>query len=76
MLLTDVVMPKTSGLRLAELLQHWFPDLKAVFMSGYAAELLSHRNLLPKNAAFVEKPFSNKMLLVTLHSLLHGDIHS
>ena len=74
LLLTDVVMPKISGLRLVESLQQSFPNLKAVFMSGYAAEMLSRRNLLPNNAVFVEKPFSKETLLATLHSVLHGDI--
>lgn len=73
LLLTDVVLPKTSGLGLAESLRLSFPKLKTVFMSGYAAELLSRRNLLPKNAAFLEKPFSKDMLLVILHSVFHND---
>jgi two-component system cell cycle sensor histidine kinase/response regulator CckA len=69
-------MPKISGLRLVESLQQSFPDLKAVFMSGYAAELLSRRNLLPSNAVFVEKPFGKETLLATVHQALPGSIQS
>lgn len=59
-----------------ESLQQSFPELKAVFMSGYADEMLRRRHPLPNNAVFVEKPFSKEKLLASLHAALHGDSQS
>ena len=33
------------------------PDLKAIFISRYAAAMLGRHNPLPPEAAFIEKPF-------------------
>jgi two-component system, cell cycle sensor histidine kinase and response regulator CckA len=74
LLLTDVVMPKTSGIRLFEALQRSFPELKAAFMSGYAAEMLSRQRFLPNNAVFLEKPFDKETLLTTVHAVLHDNL--
>lgn len=70
LLLTDVVMPRTSGVQLFESLHQSLPKLKAIFMSGYASEMLSRRDPLPHNSLFIEKPFSKESLLSTIHGAL------
>jgi two-component system cell cycle sensor histidine kinase/response regulator CckA len=62
LLLSDVVMPRMSGVSL--------PKLKAIFMSGYAPEMLSRRDPLPRNSLFIQKPFSKETLLSTIHGAL------
>ena len=53
LLLTDVIMPGMTGGQLAEQLRRRNPELRVVYMSGYAVEQLS----LP-DAAFLPKPFN------------------
>ena len=44
-LVTDVVMPEMNGLELAKYLGPRYPNLKYLFMSGYAADI--HRSVRP-----------------------------
>jgi two-component system cell cycle sensor histidine kinase/response regulator CckA len=62
LLITDVVMPEMNGRDLADQLQVLYPDMKALFMSGYTANVIAHRGVLEKNMQFIQKPFSLKDL--------------
>jgi CheY-like chemotaxis protein len=53
LLLTDVIMPGMHGGQLADELRRRNPELRVVFMSGYAAEQLSLAD-----ATFLPKPFN------------------
>ena len=70
LLLSDIVLPQTSGVQLFYLLKPSAPDLKAIFMSGYAADMLGRRDPLPLEAAFIEKPFARDSLLSTIRTVL------
>jgi PAS domain S-box-containing protein len=63
LLLTDVVMPGMSGRRLAELLRQRHPDLPVLYMSGYTNGLLGAARILDQGIAFIEKPFTARLLL-------------
>jgi len=69
-LLTDVVMPGVSGPKLAELLQAERPDLRLIFMSGYAAPALEQRILLDPAMAFLQKPFTTEQLVRRVREVL------
>jgi len=58
LLLADVVLPRTSGRRIAEILRKKRPDLKILFMSGYTEESLDARNARMEDSDFIQKPFS------------------
>ena len=60
LLLTDVVMPQMNGKELAERLTGEHSNLKCLFMSGYAADVIKDtENLCPYGApAFIRKPFT------------------
>ena len=62
--ITDVVMPGTSGTELAYALRRKHLEVPVVFMSGYAAgeQGLDWFN----RAVFVQKPFSRAMLIKAL----------
>ena len=69
--LTDLVMPGTSGRELVALLAPLQPHMRVVYMSGY------HQNTEPlletdaeATAAYVQKPFSAAVLLGTLRQVL------
>ena len=57
LLISDVVMPGMDGPTMVELARKTRPELKILFMSGYAEEQL--RNSLDvDNVSFLPKPFS------------------
>jgi CheY-like chemotaxis protein len=66
-LVTDVVMPNTSGIELAE----WLLDRQAktgiVLLSGYTAETLDLARLLGRGARFVSKPVTSGAMLRAIH---------
>lgn len=72
-LLSDVVMPKMSGLDLARTLMCARHELRVVYMSGYPREATSVRELEPMGAIFLGKPFSITTLSRTLRSLLRTE---
>ncbi|MFH0730155.1 MAG: ATP-binding protein [Pseudomonadota bacterium] len=62
LLMTDVVMPEMNGLDLAKRLSELYPGLKCLFMSGYTADVITHRGILDESVHFIQKPFSIKAL--------------
>ena len=62
LLITDVVMPEMGGGELLERLQTARPMMKSLFMSGYTADFITSRGVLPEGMAFLQKPFSTKAL--------------
>jgi two-component system cell cycle sensor histidine kinase/response regulator CckA len=65
LLVTDLRMPFVSGSELASTLQRRRPDLRTLFVSGYASDVQ-----LGPNAALLQKPFVRADLLHAVRSLL------
>jgi two-component system cell cycle sensor histidine kinase/response regulator CckA len=67
---SDVVMPEMDGPTLLRELRKTYPDLKFIFVSGYAEDAFA-RNL-PADAkfGFLPKPFSLKQLAVAVREML------
>ncbi|MBB2959789.1 response regulator [Methylobacterium sp. R2-1] len=63
---SDVVMPEMDGPTLLRELRKHYPDLKVIFVSGYAED--AFRKNLPEGEAFnfLPKPFSLKQLVETV----------
>jgi CheY-like chemotaxis protein len=73
LLLTDIIMPEQmTGRELAERLRGQRPELKAIFMSGYSAEVLGGNTdfIRRTNSGFLQKPFSSRVLLETVRRCL------
>lgn len=70
LLLTDVVLPESSGPELARALRSSIPELKVIYMSGYSEELLQTHGLSSYDAAFLAKPFSSVELGKKVQQLL------
>jgi CheY-like chemotaxis protein len=66
LLLTDVIMPEMGGRELARRLQARQPDLRVVYVSGYAGEALLQQGNILRGEIFVQKPFSEQALLGSL----------
>jgi len=61
LLISDVVMPMMDGPTLVRAARELFPDLKIIFMSGYAEEQL-RKSIDVDRVAFLSKPFSVQQL--------------
>ena len=70
LLLTDLVMPELSGTALAERVSELLPDIRVLFMSGYADDVVSRNGALTPGSAFLEKPFSANDLATKVRETL------
>jgi CheY-like chemotaxis protein len=57
LMVTDVVMPQMSGPELAERLGPLHPEMKVLYMSGYAEEAIVQHKVLEAADSFIQKPF-------------------
>lgn len=70
LLLSDIVMPQMSGPELYERLVAQQPELKVLFMSGYASTVNVHNGLLEEGVNFISKPFTSETLLKRVCQIL------
>jgi signal transduction histidine kinase/CheY-like chemotaxis protein len=70
LLITDVVMPGLNGKELAERLVTWNPDLRVLFMSGYAENVIVHGGVVLTGHELLQKPFSSEVLLAGVRARL------
>jgi two-component system cell cycle sensor histidine kinase/response regulator CckA len=67
----DVIMPKLGGFQAFKKLQKLRPDIKAIFVSGYAAEASGIADLVAQGrAALMHKPFLASELAARVRELL------
>ena len=72
LLLTDIVMPRMDGIELARRASELDPDLKIMFITGFAAVTLNSELQAPKDARVLSKPFHLKDLVSEIDKLLAG----
>lgn len=72
LLLTDLRMPEMGGDALALHLRALNPDLKVLYLTGFADDLFTQRGNLWEGEAFLEKPCSVKGLLEAVALILFG----
>lgn len=70
LLLVDMVLPGTSGDRLAADLTALQPGSAVLFISAHPRPLLAERGLLPAEARALQKPFDATALLLAVHEAL------
>ncbi len=70
LLLTDIVMPEMDGIELARKASDLDPDLKIMFITGFAAVTLNGEVQAPKDARVLSKPFHLKDLVAEIGKLL------
>jgi signal transduction histidine kinase/PAS domain-containing protein len=70
LLLSDVVMPGMDGPTMLKTIREYLPDLKVVFMSGYAEDSFRKNLDDSENFAFMTKPFSLKQLAKTVKNAI------
>jgi two-component system cell cycle sensor histidine kinase/response regulator CckA len=73
LLVTDVVMPRMNGLALKDKLAGIRPSIKALFISGYADEVIAEYGNLSHSSALLQKPFTSEMLGERMRHILDAD---
>ncbi|MEJ8573834.1 cell cycle two-component system response regulator CpdR [Microbaculum marinum] len=70
LLLTDIVMPEMDGIELARKATELDPELKVMFITGFAAVALNPDSQAPKNAKVLSKPFHLRDLVTQVERML------
>ncbi|MDR7273286.1 PAS domain S-box protein [Catenuloplanes atrovinosus] len=70
LLITDIMMPEMSGTELAEKLREFRDGLPVLFMSGYAAPVLTEKGSLDPGTVLLQKPFRKQELITAVENVL------
>ncbi|HEY3013172.1 MAG TPA: PAS domain-containing protein [Gemmatimonadales bacterium] len=74
LILTDVVMPDMGGLELTARLRDRWPELKVVYMSGYAEGDKLQPGIQDSARSFLQKPFSAESLMLKVREVLDAGV--
>ncbi len=70
LLLADVVMPGMNGREVARHLSARRPEMRVLYMSGYAADVVLQQGLLEPTLAILQKPFTPDVLALKVREVL------
>ena len=68
--LSDIFMPKMNGKEAYDEIRSKAPGIKAIFLSGYAQDVVSKEGLLEEGLNFIVKPVTPSFLLRKVKELL------
>ncbi len=74
LLITDVVMPNMDGPTLVRAVRRLRPEMKIMFMSGYAEEAFRRNDEKAEDLHFLPKPFGLKQLAAKVKEVLSGTL--
>lgn len=70
LLFLDVIMPKKNGKEVYDEIKKVRPDIKAIFTSGYNADIIHKKGILEEGLDFITKPISPDELLRMVREVL------
>ncbi|HYU49649.1 MAG TPA: ATP-binding protein [Candidatus Limnocylindria bacterium] len=70
LIVSDVVMPGLSGPEVVQAIHSLHPEAAVLFASGYTADRITDRRLLPEGVELLEKPFSAAELAGRVRAVL------
>ena len=72
LLLTDIVMPGLDGIELSQKVSMGFPNVKVMFITGFAAVAMKNKDVNPEETKVLSKPFHLKQLVEQVDQLLEA----
>ncbi|MBI5374266.1 MAG: response regulator [Candidatus Schekmanbacteria bacterium] len=76
LILSDLIMPKMNGKEACDEIRKIKPDIKIIFMSGYAPDIVRQKVLLEDSAQMIFKPMSPNELLKKVRNVLDEGKHN
>lgn len=70
LLIADVVMPGLDGIELARRAGDIWPDMRVIFITGFAAVALREADSMAPHATVLEKPFHLRQLVTEIERFL------
>lgn len=70
LVILDVIMPKKNGREAYEEIRKIKPAVRAVFTSGYTANIIHQKGILSEGLEFIHKPISPEALLRKVREIL------
>jgi DNA-binding NtrC family response regulator len=70
LVMVDIVMPKMDGVELASQIWDRWPEMRILFTSGHAAEVLAQHGLKSLDVPFLAKPYTRDEALAKVHEAL------
>jgi two-component system cell cycle sensor histidine kinase/response regulator CckA len=74
LLVTDLMMPGMNGRQLGVLVRRRFPNVRILYVTGFADTLFQDLQELGDGESFIEKPFGTEGLLEATRLLMFGHI--
>lgn len=72
LVVTDVVMPRMSGGEMARQLSRLRPEVKFLFVSGYAGKTILDHKVVDLETNFLQKPYTLKQLSAKIRAALNS----
>lgn len=73
MVILDVIMPKMNGREVHDAIRRMDPNIKILFYSGYAREVVISQGVLEEGMNYLSKPFTPKELLMKIREVLGNE---
>ena len=73
LVISDMVMPHTTGAEFAREVAEWKPELPFIFMSGYTEDVVAQSG---SSGPFLQKPFTSELLATTVRDVLERSAKS
>ncbi|MHB0964379.1 MAG: diguanylate cyclase [Gemmatimonadaceae bacterium] len=73
-ILTDVIMPVMTGMRMIDQISKFSADLRVIYMSGYVQSVIDWQGPPASVVAFLAKPIALAVLLEAVQAMLHTPI--
>jgi len=73
LLVCDIILPDLDGPALVKRLASMRPDMRVLFISGYADEAIVRHGVLEPGLAFLPKPFTAEVLVRKVREVLEAD---
>ena len=74
LLVTDLIMPGINGRELAVIVRQRFPNVRVLYVTGFADTLFQDLQELGAGESFIEKPFGTDGILEATRLLMFGHI--